>query len=626
MARSANGAGRQSVHVLGSQDWPIRRGLPGCRAIRAKAASPAPVLVHAASAQRGKFVLSGVVEAAEHQQREHDHIEVRLLGWPPMSLASLLFARLLRLPSAHTRDVLVERDLRVPMPDGAVLLADRYAPRGGSRLPLVLLRSPYDRHNLWALFGRLFAERGYQALVQSTRGTFGSTGAFEPFQDEADDGLATLEWLVSQSWCGDRIGLFGPSYLGLAQWAVAKRAPAAVKALAVQISASQFHDSLYPGGAFSLDTALSWVYQVQHQEERPPRMLAVMMTSRRILAHAFAHLPLRETDRVAIGKSVDFYQTWLAHTAAEDEYWRSVNFSRDVPRVSRPVTLLGGWYDIFLPWQLADYGALRQAGQQPYLTIGPWTHVSFGREGPFTTGLRDALAWFDAHLRDNPSHLRRAPVRVFVMGRGGGWLDLADWPPPYHVTRWYVQQGRRLALSTPGDSEPDSYIYDPADPTPSVGGSVLGLHAGARDNRRLEARSDVLTFTSDFLDADMTIVGPVSAEVWFRSSLGNADVFARLCVVDTNGRSINLSDGLVRLEAHPHEVRSVTVVMWPTAYRFRRGQRVRLQVSSGAHPRYSRNTGSGEPLATATRVRVANQAVYHDPQHPSALLLPRYQP
>jgi putative CocE/NonD family hydrolase len=245
-----------------------------------------------------------------------------------MTLASLLIGRMVRLPPAHTLNVLVDRDLRVPMPDGTVLLADRYAPRGAQRLPLVLLRSPYDRHNLWGMFGRLFAERGYQAVVQSTRGTFGSTGAFEPFHHEAADGMATLDWLQHQPWCGDRIALFGPSYLGQVQWALAARMPSVVKALAVQISASQFYQSTYPGGSFSLDTTLSWAYQVHHQAEPPLKMLAASVSSRRVLARAFARLPLAETDRAAVGRPVGFYQTWLSAPARKFRYLSTTSVNK----------------------------------------------------------------------------------------------------------------------------------------------------------------------------------------------------------------------------------------------------------------------------------------------------------
>jgi putative CocE/NonD family hydrolase len=200
------------------------------------------------------------------------------------------------------------------------------------------------------------------------------------------------------------------------------------------------------------------------------------------------------------------------------------------------------------------------------------------------------------------------------------------------VTRWYLRPGRGLAPDPPVDSEPDRYIYDPAHPTPSVGGAVLGRHAGPRDNRALEARSDVLTYTSLPLEGELEPLGPVSVELYLESSLAHTDLFARLCVVQPDGRSVNVSDGIVRIGQErattlpTDRIRRVALDLWPTALRYQRGQRIRLQVSSGAHPRFSRNTGTGEPLATAATLRPAHLAVYHDPAHPSALRLPVRSP
>jgi putative CocE/NonD family hydrolase len=184
-----------------------------------------------------------------------------------------------------------------------------------------------------------------------------------------------------------------------------------------------------------------------------------------------------------------------------------------------------------------------------------------------------------------------------------------------------------LAQDTPPESEPDCYRYDPADPTPNVGGAGMGKVTGPKDNRTLEARADVLTYTSSRLDRDIEAIGPVSAELFIRSSLEHTDFFARLCDVDPSGKSMNVCDGLLRLvpgrpAPEPDGCLKVAIDLWPTAYRFRRGHQLRLQVSSGAFPRWARNLGSGEPLATATTLCTADQSVYHDPAHPSAVVLP----
>jgi putative CocE/NonD family hydrolase len=231
----------------------------------------------------------------------------------------------------------------------------------------------------------------------------------------------------------------------------------------------------------------------------------------------------------------------------------------------------------------------------------------------------EALGFGLAYARgEEPAE--RAPVRLFVMGQDE-WRDFESWPPAgYEPQRFHLQADGGLATDLPTESAPDEYRYDPADPTPAAGG--ISISSGGRvENGALEARSDVLTYTTDVLEEDVEVVGEVSAEVWFRSSLAHADVFVRLCDVDPDGRSFNVCDGLVSLTG-ADDLSRATVTLWPTAHRFKRGHRIRVQVSSGAFPRFARNTGTGEPLASATTLLAADQTVHHDPDHPSAVILP----
>jgi uncharacterized protein len=268
---------------------------------------------------------------------------------------------------------------------------------------------------------------------------------------------------------------------------------------------------------------------------------------------------------------------------------------------------------------------LRSAGKQPYLLVGPWTHISFISAGLI---IRESLNWLDTHVKGKQEGLHEMPVQLFVMGTNT-WRHFAEWPPPFQSERWYLQANGELAPTAPLASEPDRYRYDPADPTPAVGGNSLGAakHMGPKDNRSLEARADVLVCTSAALEQDMEVVGPVGAELYVRSSLEHTDFFVRLCVVEASSKSINLCDGILRLtpgsvSPEPDGSLHISINVWPTAYHFRKGERIRIQVSSGAHPRFVRNSGSGEPLTTGTKLFVADQIVYHDPEHPSAILLP----
>lgn len=543
-----------------------------------------------------------------------------------MTILSRIISRVLRLPPATTRAVTVTRDIAIPMRDGTVLLADHYVASNNRTAPTILVRSPYGRTGAFAmLLARPFAERGFQVLIQSCRGTFGSGGEFNAFRNEQSDGQDTLRWMEQQPWFGGAFATAGPSYLGQVQWALASSGGSLLRALSLQITSSEFRSLIYPGEAFGLDTALTWISQVAHQEDG---LLSILLSQRRRAREmriAAMHLPLRDADTIVTGgRPVRFYRDWLEHNAPDDPWWQPVDFSSTAGEIDAPIQLIGGWYDIFLPHTIADYARLRQAGKQPYLTIGPWAHTS---TAALPVIVRESLDWFRTHLLGETGLLRSAPVRVFVMG-SGRWLDLPDWPPQgYQPQPWLLQPGRRLSTRPAPASGPDRFRYDPADPTPSVGGSSLSQNSGPQDNRALEARADVLTYTSDVLDRDLEVIGALRAELFVTSSREHTDFFVRLCDVEPGGRSINVSDGLVRLQPGQTEIGTdgvwkITVELWATAHCFRRGHRMRVQVSGGAHPRYARNTGSGEPLGSATTLVAADHVVFHDPEHPSAIMLP----
>ncbi|REF00103.1 CocE/NonD family hydrolase [Thermomonospora umbrina] len=541
-----------------------------------------------------------------------------------MALLSRIAERVLGLPPAVTRDVEVRRGLRVPMPDGVALLADLYLPRRVPNAPTVLIRTPYGRGGLLgAGLCRPFAERGHQVLVQACRGTGGSGGRFDPFGHERADGAATLDWVEKQPWFNGRLLTFGPSYLGYAQWAMAPDAGDRITAMAPMVSASQFRDQTYLGDAYTLRGALNWSAMMTAREGGPLRaLLHDLRGGRRTLA-AMTHLPLSEADTKAVGRPVEWYQRWLASDSPGHPYWEGDRDHRArVGDVTAPVSMVGGWHDLFLFSQLEDYAALRAAGRRPHLTIGPWTHSDRAALG---VAMTEALQWFRAHVTGDRSGLRDAAVRLYVQG-AEEWRDYPDWPPPDTEPRtWFLQPSGGLSAHSPGPSPPSRFRYDPADPTPGVGGPLLdGRAAGRKDNAALEARPDVLVFTSAPLDAPVEVIGPVTARIALRCSRAYTDVFVRVCDVDPQGVSLNVCDGLQRVtpERFPADVegvRAVDVRLWPTAYRFGVGHRIRVQVSGGSFPRFARNPGTGEPLGTATRLLPADQEILHEPGHRSGV-------
>ncbi|WP_181871471.1 CocE/NonD family hydrolase [Sphaerisporangium album] len=520
--------------------------------------------------------------------------------------------------------VVVHRDMRVPMPDGVMLLADRYIPIGVSAPPTILVRSPYGRRGLFGLvYGRSFARQGFQVILQSCRGGFGSGGELTPL-DEQDDGLATVEWMRAQPWYGGTFAMHGPSYLGYAQWAIAPFAGPDLRAMATQVTASQFRDAAYVGGSFALEAVLSWS-TLTAMLSGPLSGAAPVFAPRRTQRAVMSGRPVGEFDQVAAGRTLPFYQEVLSHHADPAvPFWKKRDFSATVGEVEAAVTMTGGWYDVFLPWQLKDYAAMRAAGRRPHLTIGPWHHADV-RHGRLAN--LDALQWFRAHLLGDSSGLRASPVRLYVTG-AGMWRDYDDWPVPGMARRrWHLQPGFGLGPGAPAESFPDRYRYHPARPTPVLGGPTLLGNSAPRDNRRLEARPDVLVYTGDVLRDDLDLIGPVTADVYLRSSTPYTDLVIRVCDVHPDGSSYNVCEGVRRLfpGAPPtgeDDVRRVEVELWPIAHRFLRGHRVRVQVASGAYPRLARNLGTGEPLATGRTAVAADQEIFHDPGHPSAIIFP----
>jgi uncharacterized protein len=544
-----------------------------------------------------------------------------------MSLASAVLARRMRLRRPQTTDVICERDLRVPMDDGAVLLADRWvasATRDRAQ-PSVLVRSPYGRRGLLGvIFGRLLAERGLQVVIQSVRGTFGSEGHFSPF-DERADGLATLRWIREQPWHLERIGMIGPSYLGLVQWAVAADAGEDLSALAIQVSASQFHGETYAGGSFSLETAVQWLVLVAAQERRLAPLMIVLALRR--LPALLAELPLGEIDARATGGEIAWFREALASDQLKDPYWAARDFSSGVGAVPARVQLLGGWYDIFLPWMLEDFSRLQAAGRDAQLVIGPWAHAAPELLG---AAIREGVGWLRAGLLDDERLTRPAAVRLRLTGEPSenAWREFPGWPPPGSSERSLrLAAGGRLLEDEPasGEAGGERYRYDPTDPTPSLGGPGLLSRDPVRDNRPLEARSDVLTYTTAPLAAPLESIGPVRVELWARASSPYFDLFARVCDVDPAGASWNVCDALQRVEPGFFEQIDdswqVTFELWPIAHRFAAGHRIRLQVSSGAYPRYARNLGTGENPARATTLRAVDVEILHGQSHPARLVL-----
>jgi len=542
-------------------------------------------------------------------------------------LFSRIVARQWRLPPAVQRNIKIE-ELRIPMRDGAALLAKRYYPAGGGSQPTVLVRSCYGIGGPFGLIGRLFAERGFQVVLQNCRGVGGSEGVFRPFFDEQNDGEDTVNWLAQQAWFDGNLALWGGSYLGNTAWAIANSAAAAkVKAMGLHVTLTNFHDRTYAFGGYTLEASIGWTLTMA-EVARSKGMnvlsaLTRMRRSRMLSEKAVAVLPLKNADRVVSAEGVGWWQDWMNHGEPGDKYWNAIDYGRAAETM--PATVMsGGWYDIFLPWQVQDFLRAQSAGRDVRLIIGPWMHAAMPGAAE---SMRESMALFQEQFGLSARAPVKPRVRLFLMG-ANEWRDYASWPVPGSRSQsYFLQDGGLLSRDVPAAGGISKFDYDPAQPTPSLYGPTIEGKSGSGDMASLERRSDVVVFTSEPLAGDVDLIGPVSAEVYLRSNTQHTDLYLCLCDVDAAGISRNVCDGYRRLrpESPPMlddgRTRKVAIEFWPTAYRFGRGHRIRVLVASGAHPRYVRNPGTGELLGEGETMMVQRQEILYGPEQPSGISL-----
>lgn len=536
----------------------------------------------------------------------------------PRQFADRAVSRLLRLPPP-TSDYAVHRGVGVPMRDGAILRATHYAPNVDAPLGTILVRCPYGRAFPFSLvYAQLYAARGYHVVLQSVRGTFGSGGEFVPMVHEADDAADTVVWLREQSWFTGTFATIGLSYLGFTQWALLSDPPPELAAAVITVGPHDFYASSWGTGSFSLNDFLSWSDSIAHQEQALARKLVFHNRAARRLEQALHELPLGSAGRDLLGDNSPWYESWVEHPRGDDPFWTGMRMTSALEHSDVPVLLIGGWQDLFLEQTLEQYRRLRDRGVDVAMTIGPWTHIDMMAKAAGTAAA-ETLSWLGTHMAGAPTVARRRPVRVYVAHRG--WLDLPDWPPATGEGVLYLQPAGRLAAAPPPpDAAPSRFRYDPADPTPTVGGRFLTTKSGYRDDSALAQRSDVLSFTSGPLDADLYVFGSPLVELEHTADIDHVDVFVRVSEVDIRGRSHNVSDGYRRLTGR--EQGPLRVELDEIAYRFRAGTRIRVLVAGGSHPRFARNLGTGEPVLTGQRMVPAEHTVHHGAGGVSRLILP----
>ncbi len=493
------------------------------------------------------------------------------------------------------------------MRDGVELVADHYEPVGDV-VGTLLARGPYGRAFPFSLiFAYLHAARGYRVILQSVRGTFGSGGAFEPMVNEVADGADTVAWLRRQPWFTGHFATIGISYLGFTQWAMLEDPPPELTAAVITAGPHDLSASSWGTGSFSVNDFLGWSNLVAHQED-PGRIRAGIrqLRAQKDVIRTAGEVPLGAAGRTLLGDGATWWENWLTPPVTDDPFWGALRVPDALDRVDVPVLLLSGWQDLFLPQTLQQYRQLRDRGVEVALTMGPWTHTQLLLAG-LPTIAKETGDWLDTHLGGRPAAPRSNRVRFFV--RGEGWRELPDWPPATTDRALYLQPGGGLAETSPAAGSSASFRYDPAEPTPSIGGRLLSPDGGYRDDSALATRRDVLSFTSDVLTEGLCVLGNPVAELAHSSDNPFVDIFVRISEVDAKGRSHNVSDAYRRLDGSPG-ADAVTLELDAVAHWFRAGTRIRVLIAGGSHPRFTRNLGTGEPTATGSELRPSVHEVH----------------
>lgn len=552
-----------------------------------------------------------------------------------------------------TNSVTVETDVPAPMRDGVVLRANVFRPLGGEGLPTLLARTPYDKDDagqaLWSGLDPVAAARqGFLVAVQDVRGRFASDGEWSPFEHEREDGYDSVEWAARLPGSNGRVGMYSASYCGNAQWLAAGEGPPGLGAIAPGFTWADPGDGLFArGGAVELGLELRWALEngfdflartVADPAARQERIEAVVEDWDRLGEHVYWQLPIEEIAALrrhplpGLGAIRALSDPRIAELAAVGDSYR---------QVSVPSFHTAGWYDIFSQGTLDNYQAMRSLGRDARLVVGPWTHHAFedpigellfgmqaARGGaPGEAGLdwgRLQLEWFGEALTGRPAASQLAPVSIFVMGRNE-WRQESEWPLARARTEhWFLRAGGSLRPEGPDPGEAATeFGYDPADPVPTRGGQgvmSVGYPSGPIDQSPIEARSDVLVFTSEPLQVPLEVTGPVSVQLHVESSAPSTDWVARLCDVHPDGRSINLCDGIHRVAAVPPGPAPLEIELWSTSNVFLPGHRLRVHVTSSSFPRWDRNLNTGNQRRS--QFGVARQRLHHSAAAPSLIRLP----
>ena len=551
-------------------------------------------------------------------------------------------------------------NIPVPMRDGINLSADIWLPpssHGKGPWPALLLRTIYDnqeaRYIGWA---REFTNRGYAVIMQDCRGRGDSDGEWIPYVCELYDGYDTHQWIGKQDWCDGNLGTFGLSYPGFTQTLPATLRSKYLKAVAPIASQQDNYGHHRVNGVIHHNVAFAFLNMLGRSMQYESLKHFDQDTF-------FFELPI-DTAMEKVSNTHPYYKGVMEHEQY-DEWWSSYSLRDKYSEMAIPSLFITGWFDslsnenfkLFNGW--TKKAKTQDARSKTKLIIGPWSHqiapwgrVPMGENGEYADrtfgkqALSDVIEmhmhWYDQRLKGiNTGVDEEAPIKLFVMGKNI-WRDEYEWP--LERTKWtkfYLSSSGNAVNDGGGlypeiknnDQISDSFIYDPANPVPSLGSQYQTYDfCGPHDRSHIQRRPDVLTFTTDVLTEDMEITGPISATIWASSDAKDTDFTATLTDLEPDGKAIALCEGIVRARFRngtenpemmvPGEIYQFEIDMWNTSNNFNKGHRIRIEISSSNFPRYNRNLNSGNPIASDSNINIANQTVYHGSKYPSYVNLP----
>lgn len=559
-------------------------------------------------------------------------------------------------------DFKVRMDLGVmiPMRDGVELSSDFYFPEGEGKFPAILIRTPYNNSTRrYDRYGKFYASRGYVVIIQDCRGRFDSEGEWYPFVNEGPDGYDTIEWIAKQPWSNGKVGMTGVSYVGYVQWMAAVENPPHLTCIFSYGSPSNIYgDTWFSYGTLYLMDAITWAFFMDGQTNQNLGVNDWLNLKK--------YLPLMSLDEF-VGRKIDFWKEWLSHPNYDD-YWAKQGLKGRYDKVDVPSVTITGWYDDGQHGSLENYYGLMREGndyakKNAKLIIGYWRHGGpyphtnnpYTKLGAFDFG-EDALLdletyelrWFDHWLKGMENNImNELKVKLFILG-DNTWRKEREWPlPDTNYTKFYFHSQSKantlygdghLDTKAPGEEPQDKYIYDPDDPVPSIRGGKGargGISSDPIDQRVNEKRMDVLCYTSDVLEEDVDITGPIKIILYASSSAKDTDFCGKLVNVYPSGAAYNVcyaASGLISARfresfekpslIEPGKVYKYEIDLRPTGFVFKKGHRIRVEISSSDFPVFNRNLNTGQDSYTSMKMVKAKQAIYHDSQYPSHIILP----